>query len=177
VKWTPAIGARAAVARLGEKEALRQLCELLSGDVSTVEIVDDPWYELIADIAGSPAAWVQESDRRIYWPRAWAARALCYVVDVSATAPLVDATRDDHWRVRMNSVRALGIIGDAGTEMAVIAASRDANPRVRAAAATALGSLGGDEAYDLLTGLVADPDARVIARAEVALERLARSGV
>lgn len=163
------------MARLGEKEAIRQLCALLTGDISTAEIADDPWNELIVDISGHSAEWVQESDRHIYWPRAWAARALCYVGDATATAALIDAARDEHWRVRMNAVRALGIIGDTGAQTGVIAGGLDAHPRVRAAAATALGSLGGDDAFHLLTGLVADPDARVIARAEVALERLARS--
>jgi hypothetical protein len=88
------------------------------------------------------------------------ARALCYVADATATAALIDAARDEHWRVRMNAVRALGIIGDAEAQTGVIAAGRDAHARVRAAAITALGSLGGDDAFDLLTRLVADPDAR-----------------
>ena len=147
----------------------------MTGDVSTAEITDAPWNELIGDIAGTPATWVQESDRHTYWPRAWAARALCYVGDMSAVVALVDATRDEHWRVRMNAVRALGVIGDAGAETEIITAARDPNPRVRAAAATALGSVGGDEAHDVLNTLRADSDRRVTARAEVALERLIRS--
>jgi hypothetical protein len=83
VKWTPAIGARAAAARLGEEVAIRQLCALMTGDVSTAEVPDAPWNELILDIAGTSAEWVRESDRHNYWPRAWAARALCYVGDLS----------------------------------------------------------------------------------------------
>ena len=53
--------------------AIRQLSALMTGDVSTAEITDAPWNELIVDMPGH-RPWVQESDRHTYWPRAWAAR-------------------------------------------------------------------------------------------------------
>jgi HEAT repeat protein len=175
MRWSPRVGARQVAERLGEDEAIHLLCLLLAGDVSMPELGDEPWRGLLRDISGVDTGWMYSSDRHEYWPRAWAGRALCYIGDQRATAALIEATGDAHWRVRMNAVRALGLIGGDGASDAVITASQDAHPRVRSAAATSCGSIGDDRAFDILANLMSDSDGRVVARADAALERLSRS--
>ncbi len=174
--WTPAMGARAAVTRLGQDEAVDQLCEMLRGDVLETDLLRSPWPALLLDIGNVDAVWVTSGapGGRGHWPRAWAARALSYVGDTSAVPSLVSGTRDEHWRVRTNSVAALGRIGEVMAEPAVTRASRDLHPRVRGAAATALGRIAGPAAPAALTLLADDDDPVVAGKARQGLEQLAR---
>lgn len=175
VRWTPALGAHRAADRLGDDEAIRQLCAVLVGKVAGADLCREPWRYLLRDIADVDPEWVIESEARSYWPRAWAGRALWYVGDDSAVHELSQAVEDRHWRVRMNSVRALGRVRDLRGEETLVRARQDEHHRVRSAVATALGSLGGETSFSTLRGLMSDPSREVRVRAEAALERLVGS--
>jgi hypothetical protein len=79
-----------------------------------------------------------EGGRDGYWPRVWAARGLLHAWDPAATDTLIEATRDEAWRVREMAARVIARhqVGDA---LAAVAALRtDEIERVRAAAARAV---------------------------------------
>lgn len=65
-----------------------------------------------------------EQGKRGYWPRVWAARALLYAWDATATSAVIAATRDPAWRVREMAAKvgARHCLGDA---LNAVAALRD----------------------------------------------------
>ena len=110
--------------------------------------------------------------RLVYWPRAWAARAMAYVGDDSVGSSLIGAISDEHWRVRMNAISASGRLGLSQAQPEVIAALDDEHHRVRAAAVVALGRIGDDAAMAAISGFV-DRHGRS-PQSDNALERIAR---
>lgn len=80
----------------------------------------------------------REGGRHGYWPRVWAARGLLHVWDDSASAAIIAATTDEHWRVREMAAKVIASyrIGD-GMD-AVLGLRADPVPRVRAAAQRAI---------------------------------------
>ncbi len=97
--------------------------------------------QLIVALGGPAAVAVlggAEGGRSGYWPRVWAARGLLHVWGPEATAAIIGATADEHWRVREMSAKVIAAhqVGD-GLD-AVAALRDDPVPRVRAAAARAV---------------------------------------
>ncbi len=136
---TPKAGARALVDELGEDAAISCLTGLLVGEVGPLELRAEPWPRVLAHLGRGHAARLDLEDPALaYWPRAWAARALAYVGDVSTAPWLVRALADDHWRVRMNAVRTIGRLRIAGLESEVAPLLEDPHRRVREAAELAL---------------------------------------
>jgi HEAT repeat protein len=96
---------------------------------------------LITVLGGEPARGVLDGDaggKTGYWPRVWAARGLLHAWDPAATSAVIDATRDEAWRVREMAAKVIARhrIGDA---LDVVAALRaDEVERVRAAASRAV---------------------------------------
>ncbi len=173
--WTPARGAAALVAELGEDEALTCLSRLVAGEVPPSELTRPPWPKVIEHIGvGRELEWDITRPSLGYWPRAWAARALAYVGDETVTGWLVAALDDDHWRVRMTAAQALGRIGTIGSEAALRAILADPHPRVRGAAVSSLGRTGDATYAPALEPLLDDESDLVRERARVALKRLGR---
>lgn len=87
---------------------------------------------------GGPASSIVLNDgprqRNQYWRRVWAARGLLHVWDARATAAIIAALADEHWRVREMAAKVVARHRvDAGFD-AVTALRADPVPRVRAAA-------------------------------------------
>lgn len=109
-----------------------------------------------------------------YWARVWAARALLYVWDDSASSSITAALEDEHWRVRemvakVVALRELGLAAEAVTGL-----GDDETPRVRAAAARALAAIGEAEHAEVLRDLADDPEPLVARAARTALRALSR---
>jgi HEAT repeat protein len=175
MSWSPANGSNTLVHRLGRVEALAVLCDLLDGSVSGEALMSGPYPRILADIGDGHATALMEDPtgaRLVYWPRAWAARAMAYVGDDSVGSALIEAVSDEYWRVRMNAISASGRLGLAEAQPAVIAALDDQHHRVRAAAVVALGRIGDETAMAAISGFV-DRHGRS-SQTDHALERIAR---
>jgi HEAT repeat protein len=101
------------------------------------EVSDD----LITVLGGESARTVLDGlagGRNGYWPRVWAARGLLHAWDPAATAAIIGATGDEHWRVREMAAKVIARhrVGDAFDAVTVLRA--DPVERVRAAAARAV---------------------------------------
>lgn len=119
--------------RRGRPAVVAGCIRLLGG-----EEADD---ELILALAGPHAANVlagSEGGKSGYWPRVWAARGLLHVWDDEATPAIVQATMDEHWRVREMAAKVIAAhrLGDGLDAVAVL--RDDPVPRVRAAAERAV---------------------------------------
>lgn len=102
--------------------------EVLRGEV------DEAFLLVLAGPAAQGVLAGQEGGVHGYWPRTWALRALLYAWDDRATAAVLGATGEDHWRVRE---MALKVIAKHRVDAGLDAATRltaDPTPRVRAAA-------------------------------------------
>jgi hypothetical protein len=76
-----------------------------------------------------------------YWPRTWALRGLLHVWDERATAAVVRALSDEHWRPREMALKVVAA-HRVDTALEAAAALRDdETARVRAAASRALSEL------------------------------------
>lgn len=130
-KSTPRVRIGQLVLRRGERAVATGCAALLSSAVA-----DDD--ELVVALGGDAAASVLEGRDKPYWLRVWGARGLLYAWDDEVVPALVDATRDDEWRVRemVAKVVAKRRIDDAAGAIARLRG--DAVPRVRAAAERAL---------------------------------------
>jgi hypothetical protein len=105
------------------------------------EEVDDG---LVIALGGEAAQTVlagHEGGKEGYWPRVWAARGLLHAWEDSATDAIINATRDDSWRVREMAAKVVtrSQVADACQAMADL--RDDPVPRVRKAAERALVSL------------------------------------
>ena len=140
--WNPALGTKSLENRLGRNVALKTLIGLLTGEVSGEDLVWSPYRDALEDIGDGHATRLMTDStgaRLAYWPRVWAARSLAYLGDVRATAALVDAIGDDHWRVRMTAIQTLGRLGVEGVTSDLAGSLNDEHSRVRKAAVVALG--------------------------------------
>jgi hypothetical protein len=127
---TPAARIAAACARRGEAAVVSGCIELLAG-----RMADD---ELVVALGGPPAHGVLDGQGQPYWLRVWGARGLLYAWDDAAIAAVLDATRDDAWRVRemaakVTAKRRLDLAASAMSQL-----RHDDVARVRAAAERAL---------------------------------------
>ena len=92
---TPALTLSAMCARRGRAQVVAGCVTLIRGDYS-----DEPF---IRELGGDGAAYILAGHARVdgrYWFRTWGARGLLYVWDDSALPAVVEATSDEHWRVR-----------------------------------------------------------------------------
>ncbi len=172
--WTPALGAAALGAEIGEDAALSCLYRLMTGQVPPGELGTAPWPTVLSHIGGGSGTggFDVSSPRNIYWTRSWAARALAYVGRDDSAAWLRAALEDGHWRVRMTAAQALGRLGVGGSEADLLAVLGDPHPRVRAAAVTALGLMRSPALAGRLEWLMEDESELVRDRVLVALRRL-----
>jgi hypothetical protein len=115
---------------------------VVAGCIALLEGQGEADDALLAALGGGPAAGQVLSGREAgidgYWPRVWAARGLLHAWDDRATAAIIEATRDQAWRVREMAAKVIARhrVGDALTAVAGLRA--DAVPRVRAAAERAV---------------------------------------
>jgi hypothetical protein len=123
-------------ARRGRDQVVDGCIALLAG-----QEVDD---NLIIALGGPSAMNVLHDgprQRNQYWRRVWAARGLLHIWDASAEGAIIEATTDDHWRVREMAAKVIASHAvDVGLE-AVAALRADPVPRVRAAAERATARL------------------------------------
>jgi hypothetical protein len=126
--------------RIGSECRRRGTPALVAGCVALLAgfPVDD---KLILALGGLPASSVLDGyngGRSGYWPRVWAARALLYAWDDTATRCVISATGDASWRVREMATKVIARqqLGDA--LQAVANLRNDPVPRVREAADRAL---------------------------------------
>ncbi len=149
-RGTPAERVAEACGRWGDDEVVRRCAALLRlapGDPVTGDLLD------VAAVLGGlrDRDWLAggKPPGNSYWARAWAARALRYVWSDSASAAIVQALDDDHWRVREMSAKVAGNyeVADSGDRLASLTC--DGVPRVRKAAVLALAGVGeGDRRLD-----------------------------
>jgi HEAT repeat protein len=171
--WSPEMGAHTLVGRLGEDRAQEVLVRLLAGEVTPAELVWGVYRSVLLDIGDGHAEQLMEDmsgERLVYWPRAWAARALGYIGTAAVGPSLVAALSDDYWRVRMNAARAIGAGEIEGATRQLVARLADPHPRVRAAAVLALERVGSEDAIQPLLGHGTGAHDR--SRAERAVERI-----
>lgn len=133
---TPAQTLSAMCAHRGRVHVVAGCVALIRGDYS------DEMF--IREIGGDGAAYVLAGRSRVddrYWFRTWGARGLLYVWDDSALPALVEATSDEHWRVREMAakVAARHLLDEALPEL--VRLCEDPVPRVRAAAGRAIARL------------------------------------
>ncbi len=173
--WTPAVGARALLERLGDTATTEVLVRLLAGEAASGDLAWTPYRRVLLDIGDGHAERLMsdESGRRLaYWPRVWAARALGYVGDQTSGKPLLSALADVHWRVRMMATQSIGVLGLHGATRGLLERLDDEHPRVRSAAILALERVGGEEAIErLLQGAVETERHRVERAVARILER------
>lgn len=129
---TPREQVESACVRRGSSAVVAGCTALLAGE----EVPD----QLLLDVVGPGAQYVLdggEGGRGGYWPRTWAARALLYVWEPTATAAVLAATGDEHWRVREMALKVIARHRlDDALEL-LPALQTDPVPRVREAAARA----------------------------------------
>ncbi len=179
--WTPEGGAKGLAEHFGAERALKLLTHLLGTGGSPDELTVAPYDEVVRYIGNADAGAFfggKSGERRVYWARVWAARALAYLGDNDAVPWLHAALSDPHWRVRMTVAQTLGRLGAEGYEDALAERLSDEHPRVRAAAATALGRTGNEfavgplrEAVDDVVEGVREQADRALAKVEKRLER------
>lgn len=104
--------------------------------------------KLILALGGRPARWAAGFDEPAglaYWLRVWAARGLLWAWDDEAVPPILNALRDDAWRVREMATRVV-IRHHVGDALPIVKRLRnDPNARVRKAAERAVVQLGSGE--------------------------------
>lgn len=120
--------ARAECARRGKEAFVAGCMDLLSGREADAD--------LIFALGGGPARWAVEGGEPgpDYWLRVWAARGLLWVWDDQASPPVVNALRDEAWRVREMAVKVAARHRVAGATSTIAELCTDENARVRAAA-------------------------------------------
>ena len=105
---------------------------------------DEP--ELMSFVAGAAGPrWVELGfGTQSYFVRTWALRAMLYAWDDSASATVIDALEDEHWRPREMAMKVVAKRRVDGDIDAVARLQDDPVPRVQAAARRALDRLSGD---------------------------------
>jgi len=100
---------------------------------------DEVDLDLLVALAGPGSRRFHGQDRDDdYWLRVWGARGLLWAWDDSATAAIVAASADDHWRVREMAAKVVARHHVDEALDAVLALRDDPVPRVRAAAQRAV---------------------------------------
>jgi hypothetical protein len=95
--------------------------------------------DLLVALAGPGSRRFHGQDRDDdYWLRVWGARGLLWAWDDSATAAIVLAAADDHWRVREMAAKVVARHHVDESLDAMLALRGDPVPRVRAAAERAV---------------------------------------
>jgi hypothetical protein len=168
---SPAARVEALSALIGPDAVSRWCAGLLAGTIAH----DDPDQPPLTWLGGPHAAalvLLPELGAHAYWPRVWGARGLRYAWAPEAGPAVVDALRDDAWRVREMAARVASRreLGEAQDQL--IALLGDEVPRVRVAAARALARVGEAESVAALIPLIDDKDRRVGRVAAAALEEL-----
>lgn len=159
-----------AVERWGEAAVVGRCADLLRG----AELTAEPFA--LAAVLGnlSDPDWLHggKPPGHDYWARVWAARALRYCWDPTATPAVLAALADEQWRVREQAAKVTGDreLGEAAG--ALERCCTDEVPRVRAAAAHALAVVGEGEHAGVLRALADDPEDVVRRAAGTALRRL-----
>ena len=133
---TPALTLDAMCARRGHAEVVAGCVALIRGDYA-----DEAF---IREIGGEGATYILDGNKRVddrYWFRTWGARGLLYVWEDSALPAIVEATHDEHWRVREMAAKVVARhqLDDALPE--VVRLRDDPVPRVRTAAERAIARL------------------------------------
>lgn len=174
-RGSPAERVAAAVARWGTAEVVRR-CGAMLGAGPDVPVVGDG-LELGGVLGGlRDAQWLNggKPPGHEYWARVWAARALRYVWDDSAGAPIVAALDDEQWRIREMAAKVIGDreIGEAADALLTLAIDPHQETRVRTAAVRALGEVGEGEHGESVRELLGSPDSAVTSAARQALSRL-----
>jgi hypothetical protein len=102
--------------------------------------------ELMSFLAGGNGLrWVELGfGTQAYFVRTWALRAMLYAWDESASATVIDALEDEHWRPREMALKVVAKRLINGDVDAVARLREDPVPRVQAAARVALERLGRD---------------------------------
>lgn len=131
-KMLPKESIEAECARRGKQAVISGCISLLAG-----EGADDGLIAALG-LGATDVLAEREGGRHGYWPRVWAARGLLHVWDERASAAIIGATADEHWRVREMAAKVIARyrVGD-GME-AVLGLRADPVPRVRAAAERAI---------------------------------------
>ncbi|HEY2315721.1 MAG TPA: HEAT repeat domain-containing protein [Streptosporangiaceae bacterium] len=95
--------------------------------------VDDNLIMALGGPAGRTVIHDGPAQRNQYWRRVWGARGLMYAFDERAEAAIIEALRDEHWRVREMAAKVIAR-HKIGAAMTAVARLRDDPvPRVRAA--------------------------------------------
>jgi hypothetical protein len=105
---------------------------------------DEP--ELVSFLAGrNGPRWVELGfGTQSYFVRTWALRAMLHAWDESASATVIDALQDEHWRPREMALKVVAKRLVDGDVDAVARLRDDPVPRVQAAASRALERLSHD---------------------------------
>jgi HEAT repeats len=102
------------------------------------QLVDDGLILALGGPAGLNVINDGPAQRNQYWGRVWGARGLLYAFDERASDAIIDALRDDHWRVREMAAKVIARQQIGAALPAVAGLRDDPVPRVRAAAEGAL---------------------------------------
>jgi len=145
---TPKERVRAACARWGEAEVVRDCVTVLRGGRWPT---DEKWLLL----AGPAAPTQLKSEVNAYWAHVWATRVLLYAWREEAAPAVVVALGHPHWRVREMAAKVCALREVYAEELAPLLT--DPIPRVRAAAARAAGAVGEAEHAPALRDLTKDP--------------------
>lgn len=126
--WTPRQSIQAECERRGTNAVVAGCINLLSGGQA------DP--ELIVALGGRPARWAVEGGEPgpDYWLRVWAARGLLWAWGDEALPMVLQALRDDAWRVREMAARVVARHQLDAALPTIAGLRNDANTRVRKAA-------------------------------------------
>ncbi|GAB3929853.1 hypothetical protein GCM10011575_28140 [Microlunatus endophyticus] len=140
--------------------------ELITGRIEA----DDPDHPALTILGGG--SYIQRIRSGVspdYWVRVWAARALLYLWDESATPAVISGLSDEHWRVREMCAKVCRLreLGAAGDQLAALVT--DETPRVRAAAIRALAVVGEAEHAEAVRSALGDPEPAVVEVTEAAL--------
>lgn len=138
----------AAIEVYGERAVVSRSLGLLDGQ--------NEGTDFLLFVGGEHAQGILNGAPVLYWPELWGLRALQYVWDDTAIAPVLKAVANPAWRVREMAARVIATRGlPAVDELLVLA--KDATPRVRTAAARALGAVGSMEDLESIRALTKDP--------------------
>lgn len=131
-KMLPKDSVEAECARRGRQAVISGCISLLAG-----EGADDGLIAALG-LGATEVLAEREGGRHGYWPRVWAARGLLHVWDERASAAIIAATADEHWRVREMAAKVIARYRVDGAMDAVLRLRADPVPRVRAAAQRAV---------------------------------------
>ncbi|MHB8331321.1 MAG: HEAT repeat domain-containing protein [Candidatus Dormibacteria bacterium] len=130
---TPQQSMEAECARRGKSAVVSGCVDLLQGR----EVED----ALVLALGGPHAEYVLsggEGGRHGRWPRVWACRGLLYAWEKEATPAIVQATKDEAWRVREMAAKVIARHRIEDAIGAVVGLQGDPVTRVRAAAERAV---------------------------------------